>query len=254
MRLKDKVCIITGANGGQGEVAVRLFAAEGAKIVATDKGDKPSKNLQVEMDKNCDNIIYFDTDILNNNGLDGLVKKTLTSFSRVDVLFNNHGVMVGTPFLETTETELNYVLDVNVRASFLLSQKVAQAMVDTQTHGSIILNSSVGGLVGFPDMAAYGASKAGVAQLARSMANDLKDYKIRVNAVAPGAINTAMPHKYLEKFEDKAEILKAMEQAHLAGRMGTPEEVIWLVLFLASDEASFVNGAVITVDGGYSAV
>ncbi|TDJ70268.1 MAG: SDR family oxidoreductase, partial [Proteobacteria bacterium] len=112
----------------------------------------------------------------------------------------------------------------------------------------------VGGLVGFPDMAAYGASKAGLAQLARSMANDLKAHGIRVNAVAPGAIDTPMPHRYLEKFENKDEIWAAMEQAHLTGRFGRPEEVIWLVIFLASDEASFTNGAVIAVDGGYSAV
>ena len=103
-------------------------------------------------------------------------------------------------------------------------------------------------------MAAYGASKAGVAQLSRSMANDLRDHKIRVNAVAPGGIDTPMPHKYLEKFEDREAIWKAMEQAHLTGRLGRPEEVIWLVVFLASDEASFMNGSVVTVDGGYSCV
>ena len=127
-------------------------------------------------------------------------------------------------------------------------------MVAQGNGGSIILNSSIGGVLGFPDMAAYGASKAGVAQLARSMANDLRDHKIRVNAVTPGAIDTPMPHKYLEKFEDREEIWKAMEQAHLPGRLGRPEEVIWLVIFLASDEASFMNGAVVPVDGGYSCV
>ena len=108
--------------------------------------------------------------------------------------------------------------------------------------------------MGFRDMAAYGASKAGLAQLARSMASDLREHGIRVNAIAPGAIDTPMPHKYLEKFEDREQIWKAMEEAHLAGRFGQPEEVIWLAIFLASDEASFMNGTVIPVDGGFTCV
>ena len=206
------------------------------------------------MDDNPDRVRYLAADVVNSADLDAIVEEAVSVYGHIDVLFNNHGVMVGSPLLETTEEEVDRVLNINVRSSFLLCQKVAHKMVDKGDGGSIILNSSVGGLVGFPDMAAYGASKAGVAQLARSMANDLRDHQIRVNAVAPGGIDTPMPHKYLEKFEDRAEILKAMEQAHLAGRLGRPEEVIWLVVFLASDEASFMNGAVVAVDGGYSCV
>ena len=254
MRLKDKVCIITGAAGGQGEVAVEIFAKEGAKILATDINGEPTARLQNALESHPSNIKYVSGDMTEGADLDRVVRETVSSYGHIDVLFNNHGVMVGSPLLETTEEELDLVLMVNVRSSFLLCQKVAKSMVDKGIEGSIILNSSVGGLIGFPDMAAYGASKAGVAQLSRSMANDLRDHKIRVNAVAPGGIDTPMPHKYLEKFEDREAIWKAMEQAHLTGRLGRPEEVIWLVVFLASDEASFMNGSVVTVDGGYSCV
>ena len=254
MRLKDKVCIITGAAGGQGEVAVEIFAKEGAKILATDINGEPTARLQNALESHPSNIKYVSGDMTEGADLDRVVRETVSSYGHIDVLFNNHGVMVGSPLLETTEEELDLVLRVNVRSSFLLCQKVAKSMVDKGIEGSIILNSSVGGLIGFPDMAAYGASKAGVAQLSRSMANDLRDHKIRVNAVAPGGIDTPMPHKYLEKFEDREAIWKAMEQAHLTGRLGLPEEVIWLVVFLASDEASFMNGSVVTVDGGYSCV
>ncbi len=254
MRLKDKVCIITGAAGGQGEVAVEIFAKEGAKILATDINGEPTARLQNALESHPSNIKYVSGDMTEGADLDRIVRETVSSYGHIDVLFNNHGVMVGSPLLETTEEELDLVLMVNVRSSFLLCQKVAKSMVDKGIEGSIILNSSVGGLIGFPDMAAYGASKAGVAQLSRSMANDLRDHKIRVNAVAPGGIDTPMPHKYLEKFEDREAIWKAMEQAHLTGRLGRPEEVIWLVVFLASDEASFMNGSVVTVDGGYSCV
>ena len=253
-RLQDKVCIITGAAGGQGQVAVELFAQEGAKVVAADLQTNGEAAIQSSVANHPDQIIYVHTDVTVESDLDRLVDAAIERFGRIDVLFNNHGVMVGSPFLETTTDEIDTVLNVNVRGSFLLSQKAARHMVAQGDGGSIIHNSSVGGLVGFPDMAAYGASKAGIAQLARSMANDLKAHNVRVNAVAPGAIDTPMPHRYLEKFDNKDEIWAAMEQAHLTGRLGRPEEVIWLVIFLASDEASFMNGAVIPVDGGYSAV
>jgi NAD(P)-dependent dehydrogenase (short-subunit alcohol dehydrogenase family) len=253
-RLQDKVCIITGAAGGQGKVAVDLFAREGAKVVAADLQPGGEAAIQPFATAHPDQIIYVHTDVTVESDLDRLVTAAIERFGRIDVLFNNHGAMVGSPFLETTIEELDTVLNVNVRGSFLLSQKVARHMVAQGDGGSIIHNSSVGGLVGFPDMAAYGASKAGIAQLARSMANDLKAHNIRVNAVAPGGIDTPMPHKYLEKFDNADAIWAAMEQAHLTGRLGRPEEVIWLVIFLASDEASFMNGAVIPVDGGYSAI
>ena len=215
---------------------------------------EPPARLQNALESHPSNIKYVSGDMTEGVDLDKVVRETVSSYGHIDVLFNNHGVMVGSPLLETTEEELDLVLRVNVRSSILICQKVAKSMVDKGIEGSIILNSSVGGLIGFPDMAAYGASKAGVAQLSRSMANDLRDHKIRVNAVAPGGIDTPMPHKYLEKFEDREAIWKAMEQAHLTGRLGRPEEVVWLVVFLASDEASFMNGSVVTVDGGYSCV
>ncbi|MEX2375788.1 MAG: SDR family oxidoreductase [Dehalococcoidia bacterium] len=253
-RLQDKVCIITGAAGGQGQVAVDLFLREGAKVVASDFDAKGAAALAPQLEAQPGRACYVPADVTVASDLDAIVSTAMERFGRIDVLFNNHGAMVGSPFLETSEAELDHVLDVNVRASFMLSQRAARQMVAQGGGGSIIHNSSVGGLVGFPDMAAYGASKAGLAQLARSMANDLKGYGIRVNAVAPGAIDTPMPHKYLEKFDNRDEIWAAMEQAHLVGRLGRPEEVIWLVIFLASDEASFMNGAVIPVDGGYSAI
>ena len=253
-RLQDKVCIITGAAGGQGQVAIELFVKEGARVVAADLHADGGPRIAAVAAAHPGAVVYVQADVTHTLDLERIVAAAVSAFGRIDVLFNNHGVMVGSPFLETTEAQLDQVLNVNVRASFLLSQQVARQMVAQGGGGSNIHNSSVGGLVGCPDMAAYGASKAGVAQLARSMANDLKAWGIRVNAVAPGAIDTPMPHKYLEKFPDRDANWKAMEQAHLSGRLGRPEEVIWLVIFLASDEASFMNGAVVTVDGGYSAI
>ncbi len=253
-RLENKVCIITGAAGGQGKVAVELFSSEGAMVIASDIHDTGGERVESIISEKPDSVCYVSADVSRSDDLDLIVETALQRHNKIDVLFNNHGVMVGSPLLETTEEELDLVLNINLRASFLLSQRVAQCMVDAGKGGAIIHNSSGGGLVGFRDMAAYGASKAGLAQLARSMASDLREHGIRVNAIAPGAIDTPMPHKYLEKFEDREQIWKAMEEAHLAGRFGQPEEVIWLAIFLASDEASFMNGTVIPVDGGFTCV
>lgn len=253
-RLAGKVCIITGAAGGQGKVCVKRFSEQGAKILASDVKEDAGDELR-KLCAEPDDFHYVAGDVTNEATLSEIVKQAVAKFGRIDVLFNNHGAMVGSPFLEHTMAELDLVLNVNVRATFRLTQLVVQQMVAQGDGGSIINNSSTGGLVGFPDMSGYGMSKAGVAQLARSLANDLKQYKIRVNAICPGAIDTPMPHKYLEKFADKKmEIWQAMEEAHLVGRLGEPEEVINLVLFLASDESTFMNGAVIPVDGGYTAV
>ena len=253
-RLDGKVCVITGAAGGQGKVCVERFSQEGAKILASDIAIDAGEALA----KRCANrgdFHYVAGDVTEESTLQSIVDDAVKKFGRIDVLFNNHGAMVGSPFLEHSMEELDLVLNVNVRATFRLTQLVAQRMANQGDGGSIINNSSTGGIIGFPDMSGYGMSKAGVAQLARSLANDLKEHKIRVNAICPGAIDTPMPHKYLEKFADKKmEIWRAMEEAHLVGRLGEPEEVINLVLFLASDESTFMNGAVIPIDGGYTAV
>ncbi|MEM7469125.1 MAG: SDR family oxidoreductase, partial [Pseudomonadota bacterium] len=212
-RLSGKVCVITGAAGGQGEVCVERFSQEGAKILASDLAADASDTLRAKCVVEND-FHYVCGDVTEEQTLRHIVEEAVEKFGRIDVLFNNHGAMVGSPFLEHTMEELDLVLNVNVRATFRLTQLVAQRMVSQGNGGSIINNSSSGGLIGFPDMSGYGMSKAGVAQLARSLANDLKEHKIRVNAICPGAIDTQMPHRYLEKFADKkAEIWKAMEDA-----------------------------------------
>jgi NAD(P)-dependent dehydrogenase (short-subunit alcohol dehydrogenase family) len=252
-RLKNKVIIITGALGGQGQVAVRRFLEEGAKVVASDLAARPNGEVAALLKKQATRLAYVGGDVCNAKLVKKLVKTAVKRFGRIDVLYNNHGLMVGKPFLETTPHELDELLAVNLRAPFLLSQAAARVMAE-QGGGSIIHNSSVGGIVGFPMMAAYGASKGGLAQLTRSMATDLANYNIRVNAICPGVVDTPMPRRYLKDVSDKEAAFKQMASMHLLNRLAEPIEIVNVALFLASDEASYMTGAVIPVDGGLTAI
>lgn len=255
-RLHDKVAIITGAAGGQGKVALELFATEGARVVGADLLEKPDEELAGLLDKYPDQLCYLKGDMTDEGDVHRLVDFTMERFGRIDVLYNNHGMMVGKPFLESTMADFDKVIEGNLRSVFMLSLHCAKRMAETG-GGSIIHVSSVGGLVGFPGMAAYGASKGGVAQLARSMATDLAPHRIRVNAICPGVIDTPMPRRYLRDAgtaPDDPAAWEAFANMHLLKRIGRPEEVVWLAVYLASDEASFMTGAVIPIDGGLTAI
>lgn len=252
-RLAEKVCIITGALGGIGQVAVERFVAEGAKVMASDLALKPSGIVADLLATNKDCLAYAQADVTRDEDLEKIVSTTADRFGGIDVLFNNHGIMVGKPFLETNLDEFDLLMATNLRSCFSLSLKVAHRMVQ-RGGGSIVHNSSVGGIVGFPGMAAYGASKGGLAQLARSMATDLAQYSIRVNAICPGVIDTPQPRQYLAGTDDMDAAWKSLEAMHLMNRVGQPEEIVNLVVFLASDEASFMTGAVIPIDGGLTTV
>ena len=254
-RLKGKVALITGALGGQGQVAVARFLDEGATVLASDLAARPSGEVAARVKAKPDRCAYVGGDVRDGKLIEKLVKTAVKRFGRLDILYNNHGMMVGKPFLDTTLEELDELLAVNLRAPFLLSQAAARVMAK-QGGGSIIHNSSVGGIVGFPTMAAYGASKGGLAQLARSMATDLASYGIRVNAICPGVVDTQMPQRYLKdnQVEDTEGAFRQMASMHLLNRLARPEEIVNVALFLASDEASYMTGAVIPVDGGLTAI
>jgi NAD(P)-dependent dehydrogenase (short-subunit alcohol dehydrogenase family) len=249
-RLEGKVTIVTGAAGGVGRAAVERFSAEGACIVACDVVED-ARGIAASVERTGG--FFRRTDVARESEVGALVSETCERFGRIDVLYNNHGIMVGKPFLETTMHEFDRVIEVNLRSVFLLSLYVAREMASAR-RGSIVNVASVGGIVGFPGMAAYGAAKGGVVQLTRSMATDLAPFGVRVNVICPGVIDTPMPRKYLENVEDKAAAWKVMESMHLMKRLATPEEIVAAALFLASDEASFFTGAVIPVDGGLTAI
>lgn len=251
-RLEGKVAIITGSNGGMGKVAVRRFLDEGAHVVGSDIGPV-AKDLDLPANL-ATRFTHVEGSVTDPAVIARVVSAAKAPTGRIDILYNNHGIMLGKPFLETGMEDFDRLIDVNVRSVFLLSLEVAKVMVP-QKSGSIIHISSVGGIVGFPGMAAYGASKGAVAQLARSMATDLAPHGIRVNAICPGVIDTPMPRRYIRDAGiEEAAAMDSMAGMHLLKRNGRPEEVVTMALYLASDEASFMTGAVIPVDGGLTAI
>ncbi len=247
-RLKGKHVVITGAAGGMGLVACRRFAEEGARIFATDLRPGAAQEVQAIAP---DAITYAAADVTGQDGIRAIVDGACAALDgRIDVLYNNHGVILGKPFLETTPEDWDRVHDVDLKSVFFLSQRAVPAM----PRGAAIINvSSVGGLVAMSNMTAYGAAKGGVAMLTKAMALDLTERGIRVNAIAPGAIDTPMPHDFLKDSPDKPGVWDAIAARHMMGRFGQAEEVVALAVFLASDEASFMTGSVVTVDGGFSA-
>ncbi|HLK86559.1 MAG TPA: SDR family oxidoreductase [Candidatus Binataceae bacterium] len=247
-RLKGKNTIITGAAGGQGKVACRMFAAEGARVFASDIVADAAAEIEALAPGA---ITYLAADVTRPEGIRAIVDGATRAFGgRIDVLYNNHGVILGKPFLETTPEEWDRVHNVDLKSVYFLSQRAVPAM----PAGSSIINiSSVGGLLAMQNMSAYSAAKGGVAMLTRGMALDLSPRKIRVNAIAPGAIDTPMPHNFLKDLPDKEGIWNAIEERHMMRRFGQPHEVVTMAIFLASDESSFMTGSVVAVDGGWSA-
>ncbi len=247
-RLKDKCAIITGAAGGQGRVACRMFAAEGARVLATDLEAGARREIEGIAPGA---ITYVDADVAVMDGIEKIVDTARSVFGgRIDILYNNHGVILGKSFMETTPEEWDRIHNVDLRSVYFLSQRVVPAM---SGGGSIVNVSSIGGLVALENMTAYGAAKGGLVMLTRGMALELRARAIRVNAICPGVIDTPMPRNFVRDRPDRDAIMRAMAERHMMRRLGRPHEVVALALFLASDESSFMTGSIITVDGGWTA-
>ena len=246
MRLKDRVAIITGAGMGIGEAVARLFAAEGARLALCDVDDEAGQRVAQET-----GALYVHADVRVEEEVRRFIDATVQRFGRIDVVVNNAGVTASATVTETSEEEWDRVIDVNLKGPFLVSKHAIPHMM--ARGGSIIHIGSIASHIGLQRNAAYNASKGGVMLLARNMALDYAPYNIRVNAVCPAMIMTPMLRKFIDLQPDPAAYVRQVEANIPMGRMGTVEEVARAVLFLASDESSYVTGSALMVDGGYTA-
>jgi len=250
MRVKDKVVIITGAGSGIGRETSILFAKHGAKVVVTDIDEKSGKETVdeiakvLEQDPDCTGEAFFaKLDISDREQTKQVAQDVLNRYGKIDVLINNAGIIQDALVTKMTEDQWDKVIDIDLKGPFNCIQAVADNMIE-HGIGEIINVSSIVGIYGNIGQANYSAAKAGLIGLTKTLAKELGKKGIRVNAVAPGFIHTPMTAKVPDK------ILELMKEKTPLKRIGHPDDVGYALLYLASDEANFINGAIIPVDGG----
>ncbi len=250
---KERIAIVTGGSMGIGESLVRLLVDHGHRVVIADIADEKGQALAAELNASRESVEYIHADVSDSSAVAGFFKQVVDRFGRTDWLINNAGIALAKSTQATSEEEWDLILDVNLKGAWLCSKHAIPLMA--KSEGAAIVNvASNAGLVGFPNLAAYCASKGGLIQLTRACALDCASMGIRVNAVAPGHTRTPMGDGFIQAQEDPdAFVDEFINQRHPIGRMARPEEVASAIYFLLSEASSFVTGAVLSVDGGYVA-
>lgn len=243
MRLSGKVAIITGAANGLGLAAAEIFAREGASVAIADYNEQQGTARARELVEKGHRVAFFQVNVADQDSVNSMVKNVIDTFGKIDILVNNAGITKDAMLKKMTLENFQRVIDVNLTGVFLCTQAVIPTMTE-QGSGKIINTSSVSGVYGNIGQTNYAAAKAGVVGMTKTWAKELGRKGINVNAVAPGFIETNMTAAVPEK------ILEQLKATIPLGHLGKPEDIANAYLYLASDEAKYVNGTVLHVDGG----
>ncbi|MGX7091715.1 SDR family NAD(P)-dependent oxidoreductase [Hutsoniella sourekii] len=244
MKLKDKVAIVTGGTSGIGAATAVLFAQEGAKVVVVGRNEERGNAVVDQVKEAGSEGVFIQADALKTEDTDRVIQETVDQFGQIDILFNNAGMGASKPTEEVTFEEYRQTVAVDLDSVFYFAQQGILQMLKQEQGGVIVNTASMYGLIGVPGSAAYNAAKAGVINLTRSLGTEFADRKIRINAICPGYIDTPILPEESKQMLADATPMK---------RLGQSEEIAKAVLFLASDDSSFMTGSALVVDGGRTA-
>ena len=253
MRFGGRVALVSGGASGAGAAAVRLLAADGAAVVVVDRQEELGRALVAEVEAAGGHAFFARADVSRADEVRSAVQAGTEALGTPTLLFNHAGTIVVKPFLETTQADYDFLMDVNVRSMFLMTQAVLPGMLDAG-GGSIVCTSSISAVAATPAEVLYDVTKGAVHQFARAIGVEFRDRGIRCNAVCPGFIDTPHGRREVELLTSYGVDVSEEAIAAQQGRMCEPEEVARAALFLLSDDASFVNGARLFVDNGFTAV
>ncbi|UYZ00722.1 SDR family oxidoreductase [Peribacillus frigoritolerans] len=247
MKLENKVAIVTGGASGIGASTAQLFAEEGAKVVIADFADH-GRAVSEELNGKGYDTLFVKTDVTNENNVKNMIEETVNKYGKLDIMFANAGIARDGNIHELSYEQWQKTIDINLSGVFLSDKYAIEQMQKQSTGGAIVNTGSIHSHAGKPGVTAYSAAKGGVKLLTQTLGATYAKDGIRVNAVCPGYIDTPLIA------EAQGEIRQGLIDLHPIGRLGRAEEVAKAVLFLASDDASFVTGTSLIVDGGYTAV
>lgn len=255
MRLAGRCAVLTGASNGIGAATAHRFSEEGASVVIADLDEDAGAKRVAEIVETGGKAVFANCDVSERADLEAAFDLCISRFGRFDILFNNAAVQDTRGILEATDDDFDAAIRINLRPVFIGIREAARRMIDQGNGGSIINTSSSFAIVGSPGYAAYHATKGGISSLTRAAAIGLMEHGIRVNAICPGTVDTpGLRRGAANTSADPEAALRGYLALQPMKRFGTPEEIANAVLFLASDEASFVTGENLVVDGGYTVV